>query len=711
MKKILALCLTLCMLVTAAAVTTLSSAAEDDMLIRYHDMWDYVVYADDTTHAAPEGWLDGTDTETWTTARDSIGAQSWGNWNSRVSCQYYTMFLRKDFTVDDASAVTGLTFYFLYDEDPVVYINGSEVLRLTGYHDADYAIFNLDQYVDLLHDGVNTMQIEIINNGGGGGCGMALVCSKSTSSVKGVAKGSVWEYSFINNDSAAPAPAGFIEGQAISGLYKAVAPFTVPAYKNNTTDNDIYTILPGSTMTTWFRQFFDVADASKVVAMTMDLKYDEDPIVYINGTQVYSATGYRDSVFTTVSLNDYVDLLTDGANCVAVRMVNAAGGGGSIFDMSLEYNDTGYDENGYIIPASASCENVYSFGDLNKAENIIDGDNSSVCGDGDATGNRFTVHFRKAEMITEVYTQCKNEGDYTGAEGFGHYGYYNIYANVNGKSTLIGENVPAIIWQQGGYNLVLDKAYVAESVTVEAVSWQGPGWACLGEIKVKATGEDVYYDNDGCVLNLTATCENVVSFGALNDPSNILDGDQGSVCGSGFNADAPQTFTVTFPRTEYLKSVYLQCKYEGEYTGDEGLGHYGYYNVYAVSGGVETLIGENVPAIIAAQGGYTLDLAAPVKADAVKVVVASWQGPGWACLADIRVTAHTFDEHGVCTDCHVHKPGDANGDNDVTIADVTALLNYLRGDTTATENGYADINGDGVCNVSDLTAILDLLGE
>ena len=62
--------------------------------------------------------------------------------------------------------------------------------------------------------------------------------------------------------------------------------------------------------------------------------------------------------------------------------------------------------------------------------------------------------------------------------------------------------------------------------------------------------------------------------------------------------------------------------------------------------------------------------------------------------------------------CHVEPPatvipGDVNGDNDVTIADVSALIDMLL------ENGPytpgADVNGDNDVTIADVSALIDIL--
>lgn len=52
-------------------------------------------------------------------------------------------------------------------------------------------------------------------------------------------------------------------------------------------------------------------------------------------------------------------------------------------------------------------------------------------------------------------------------------------------------------------------------------------------------------------------------------------------------------------------------------------------------------------------------------------------------------------------------PGDVDGDSQITIADVTALIDILLGGVE--ENASADVNLDGQTNISDLTKLIDVL--
>jgi hypothetical protein len=53
--------------------------------------------------------------------------------------------------------------------------------------------------------------------------------------------------------------------------------------------------------------------------------------------------------------------------------------------------------------------------------------------------------------------------------------------------------------------------------------------------------------------------------------------------------------------------------------------------------------------------------------------------------------------------------GDVNGDGDMSIADVTALIDYLLGGTTSIVREVADVNHDDEITIADVTALIDLL--
>ena len=51
--------------------------------------------------------------------------------------------------------------------------------------------------------------------------------------------------------------------------------------------------------------------------------------------------------------------------------------------------------------------------------------------------------------------------------------------------------------------------------------------------------------------------------------------------------------------------------------------------------------------------------------------------------------------------------GDVNGDGNVNVMDITALIDVIMNDDTS--NPRADVNGDGEINVIDITALIDII--
>ncbi|MBR7013039.1 MAG: dockerin type I repeat-containing protein, partial [Muribaculaceae bacterium] len=65
---------------------------------------------------------------------------------------------------------------------------------------------------------------------------------------------------------------------------------------------------------------------------------------------------------------------------------------------------------------------------------------------------------------------------------------------------------------------------------------------------------------------------------------------------------------------------------------------------------------------------------------------------------------------GYFTDKNASLRGDVNGSSDVTIADVSALIDYLlTGDPTGVNLAAANCNGDSDVSIADVSALIDYL--
>ncbi|MBQ1722174.1 MAG: dockerin type I repeat-containing protein, partial [Muribaculaceae bacterium] len=52
-------------------------------------------------------------------------------------------------------------------------------------------------------------------------------------------------------------------------------------------------------------------------------------------------------------------------------------------------------------------------------------------------------------------------------------------------------------------------------------------------------------------------------------------------------------------------------------------------------------------------------------------------------------------------------PGDVNGDDEVDVRDITALIDVIM--NSIDDNPRADVNGDGDVDVRDITALIDII--
>ena len=80
--------------------------------------------------------------------------------------------------------------------------------------------------------------------------------------------------------------------------------------------------------------------------------------------------------------------------------------------------------------------------------------------------------------------------------------------------------------------------------------------------------------------------------------------------------------------------------------------------------------------------------------------------PGSAYLKIQALAVKDINSFGI--DIYSQAPGDINGDGEVNVSDVTALINKILGSSTYS-NAVCDINGDGEINVSDVTALINLI--
>ena len=92
--------------------------------------------------------------------------------------------------------------------------------------------------------------------------------------------------------------------------------------------------------------------------------------------------------------------------------------------------------------------------------------------------------------------------------------------------------------------------------------------------------------------------------------------------------------------------------------------------------------------------------------DATNVYITNAEGTATIALAQVQ-NMYFSNEGGTTPTVMI---GDVNNSGDVTIADVTALIDYLlSGDATGLNLAAADCNDSGDVSIADVTALIDYL--
>ena len=520
MKKWISIFLILSLL-AGACLFALPAGASDSVLIDFGSKWQYVVYEEDPelglVQEEPAGWLDGTDTEEWKTGTAPIGGPMWGSPATSLPYQYFSGFFKKTFEVKDLSKITSLTMYIKYDENPTVYLNGVMIWTASGYIDSYYYEVELDDAIELLQEGENTLQVALSNVYGGAVFDAALICADAFDELVPIE--SEWEYMYGERvepapgeeyDVQFPAPDGWLDGTDGEFWDIGTAPFAGSAWPNWRTQ----TQFDVGSFDAYLRKTFTVEDVESITYLVLKVIYDEDPVIYLNGEEIWSASGYKDGGYQFIYINEQIPYLREGENIVCVYFRNKWGGGGSVFDMGLYYNRDEveieyYDDHGFIKPMSASSGGFVNFGDINKPGNVLDMSQNSVCGSAfnPEVEQYVQVEFRRPELVSEIYVQCKDEG--TTENDDGTRGTYDIYLLRDGLETLAAADVPAVTGTDGGYTVELDTPTEADGVKVVITSWQGDCWACVADIAVTPAAQPVFErpdaNRDGVVNLIDAT--------------------------------------------------------------------------------------------------------------------------------------------------------------------------------------------------------------
>ena len=239
------------------------------------------------------------------------------------------LWARKEFnlTRESLEELKGaiLTANTWYDDDPVFYINGHQVFSdpekwVDGYTEKRLS----DDAADYLVAGKNVFAVRLHQHTGGRQMDVGLTAKKNQVNEKILLNPSSDGWKYTVNDMGYAMDEKWIE-----------AGFNDSSWNSGRIDGVSYDV--GKQI--WARTTFNLADASDLdlKKLFLNIKYDENPQIYLNGNLIFSAEGYNDVYHTEALLADYTKYLKKGENTIAVTCFNTAGG--SCIDFGISMRD------------------------------------------------------------------------------------------------------------------------------------------------------------------------------------------------------------------------------------------------------------------------------------------------------------------------------------------------------------------------------------
>lgn len=288
------------------------------------------------------------------------------------SCRWITsdimgdIYMRRSFTLTE---IPNNPLYLAcgHDDAPAQwYINGTLVHSVSdGWNNDEYILLS-DESKALLKEDENIIAVHVHQNWGGAfaDCGLYEADVTLTQTLLPTVADGAWPCRYYilnyNNDIAVAEKAEwFAVGEDESDWISGVGPFS--------NDNNMFytTEWPSQVRPLLVRRHFtltddDLAMIDDVAEVTLTCSYDENPVVYLNGQRIWSATGWNDNNYADYRLTaEQRSLLKAGDNVLAVSL--AQGEGGGHIDYGLEIT----------APYSYVCSITVN-GDKNRDDRIFD---------------------------------------------------------------------------------------------------------------------------------------------------------------------------------------------------------------------------------------------------------------------------------------------------------------------------------------------------
>lgn len=306
--------------------------------IKKHDVignggsWQY--YKSNNAGDVPSNWNTTSFSGNWATGNAPFGNIDNVICNTSWNDTSY-IWLRHEFQVDNVSdyrnAVATLISY--YDDLPVIYINGHEIYSANNWCGGSYVTTKLDNVGQYLVQGKNVIAVRCQDTGGGRMIDTSLVFtwpneeSKQTLTLLNTREQN-WKYLIDQQPSGNWTDVSYNDSSWRTGQ----AGFGSVGSQNTSWTGDYTSI--------WLRKSFQVSQSQMNtinqynMRLSLDIFYDQNPVVYLNGQEIYSVSGWVNDYKTVELPMDVTDLLHTGTNVLAIKCVNE--GGGAFIDSGLK---------------------------------------------------------------------------------------------------------------------------------------------------------------------------------------------------------------------------------------------------------------------------------------------------------------------------------------------------------------------------------------
>lgn len=309
----------------------------------------------DVRYQAPASW--SVQTAPFSSDEYYLGKKSYRWITSDIMGDFY---MRRTFSLD--AVPEGNIFLACgHDDAPAEwYINGVLVHSVAdGWNNDEYYLLE-DSQKALLTEGENIIAVHVHQNWGGAfaDCGLYAADMSRVETYLNTVSDGTWPcaYYLLNYNSDIPVAENarwYALTEDESDWISGVGPFSNDYNMFYTTE------WPSQVRPILVRRHFTLDDISAIgddSRIFFSCSYDENPVAYLNGTRLWSASGWNDNNYAVVELSsEQKKLLVEGDNVLAVSLMQ--GGGGGHIDYGL-YLESPYDSPDGIIPVVSDNQQV-----------------------------------------------------------------------------------------------------------------------------------------------------------------------------------------------------------------------------------------------------------------------------------------------------------------------------------------------------------------